>query len=98
MLAVNNNLFCQSHTSFSKPLRGFFLKYNVMSTPTYKSTKKRIKEILKIVQREYEIHNNKRCYKAIWRNIIHPKYGICYDTLLSYIKVKPSNLNEEIKK
>ena len=97
LLAVNNLFLLISYEFFQAP-QGLFLKYNVMSTPTYKSTKKRIKEILKIVQREYEIHNNKRCYKAIWRNIIHPKYGICYDTLLSYIKVKPSNLNEEIKK
>lgn len=72
--------------------------YITDGTHTYKSTKKRIKEILKIVQREYEVHNNKRCYKAIWRNIIYPKYGICYDTLLSYIKVKPSNLNDDKKK
>lgn len=61
----------------------------------YRSTIKRIKEILDIVNREYEPGNQKRCYKAIWRNIIYPRYGICYDTYLSYIGVKPSELEED---
>ncbi len=64
----------------------------------FRSTKKRIKEILNIVQREYQPGVQKRSYKAVWRQFIYPKYGICYDTLLSYIKVKPSQLNEDIKK
>ncbi len=61
----------------------------------YRSTIKRIKEILEIVDRNYEIGNQKRCYKAIWRDFIYPKYGICYDTFLSYIGVKPSELEDE---
>ena len=61
----------------------------------YRSTIKRIKEILDIVNREYEPGNQKRCYKAIWRNIIYPRYGICYDTYMSYIGVKPSELEED---
>ena len=79
---------------FQAPLGAFFKVIN-MGRPSYKSTKKRIKEILKIVEREYEPHNNKRRYKAIWRNFIYPKYGICYDTFLSYLRVKPSELNED---
>ncbi len=61
----------------------------------YRSTIKRIKEILDIVNKEYEPGDQKRCYKAIWRNIVYPRYGICYDTYLSYIGVKPSELEEE---
>lgn len=61
----------------------------------YRSTIKRIKEILEIVERNYEIGNQKRCYKAIWRDSIYQKYGICYDTFLSYIGVKPSELEDE---
>lgn len=61
----------------------------------YRSTIIRIKEILEIVDRNYEIGNQKRCYKAIWRDFIYPKYGICYDTFLSYIGVKPSELKDD---
>lgn len=61
----------------------------------YRSTIKRIKEILDIVNKEYEPGDQKRCYKAIWRNIVYPRYGICYDTFLTYIGVKPSELEEE---
>ena len=61
----------------------------------YRSTIIRIKEILEIVERNYEIGNQKRCYKAIWRDFIYPKYGICYDTFLSYIVVKPSELKDD---
>ena len=61
----------------------------------YRSTIKRIKEILEIVDKHYEVGNQKRCYKAIWRDFIYPKYGVCYDTFLSYIGVKPSELEAE---
>ena len=61
----------------------------------YRSTIKRIKEILDIVNKEYEPGDQKRCYKAIWRNIVYLRYGICYDTYLSYIGVKPSELEED---
>ena len=61
----------------------------------YRSTIKRIKEIQDIVRREYEPGNQQRCYKAVWRRFIFPRYGICYDTFLSYIGVRPSDLVEE---
>lgn len=61
----------------------------------YRSTIKRIKEIQNIVKREYEPGDQQRCYKAIWRKFVYPRYGVCYDTYLSYIGVKPSELEEE---
>lgn len=60
----------------------------------YKSTKQRIREIQKIVMENYEVGDQKKCYKAIWRRIIYPRYKICYDTMLDYLAVKKSELNE----
>ncbi len=61
----------------------------------FRSTIKRIKEIQDIVVREYEPGDQKKCYKAVWRRFVFPRYGVCYDTFLSYIGVKPSELEEE---
>ena len=68
-----------------------------MSKKRYKSTIKRIRDILSIVNMEYEPGNQKRCYNAIWRDFVYPKYGICYETFLSYIGVKPSELEDDIQ-
>lgn len=65
-----------------------------MTPKSYISTKKRIFEIQKIVADNYETGNQKKCYKAIWRNIIFPKYGICYATMLEYLSIKPSELKQ----
>ncbi len=61
----------------------------------YRSTKKRVKAIIRIVNEMYEPGNQSRCYKAIWRDRIYPEYGVCYATFLSYIGVRPSDLDEE---
>jgi len=61
----------------------------------YRSTKKRIKAIVKIVNENYMPGDQASCYKAIWRTKIYPVYGICYATFLSYIGVKPSDLADE---
>ena len=51
----------------------------------YNSTLVRIKAINKITAAHYEEGNQSRCYKAVWRNIIQPRFGICYRTYLSYL-------------
>lgn len=61
----------------------------------YKSTKKRMKDIIAIVNEEYQPGDQNRCYKAIWRRRIFPEFGVCYKTLLSYLGVSPSELEEE---
>ena len=61
----------------------------------YRSTKKRIRAIVAIVNEEYQPGDQSRCYKAIWRRRILPEFGVCYKTLLSYLGVLPSELEEE---
>lgn len=51
----------------------------------YKSTECRIREICEITQRHYEVGNQSKCYRAVWRKIIEPRYGICYRTFLNYV-------------
>ncbi len=61
----------------------------------YRSTKKRMRAIIAIVNEEYQPGDQNRCYKAIWRRRILPEFGVCYKTLLSYLGVSPSELEEE---
>lgn len=51
----------------------------------YKSTLCRIREICDITREHYEAGNQSKCYHAVWRNYIEPRYGICYRTYLNYI-------------
>lgn len=60
----------------------------------YKSTLLRIRDICAITNEHYEVGNQSKCYKAIWRKYIEPKYGICYRTYLKYIGVPLSRENE----
>ena len=61
----------------------------------YRSTKKRMQAICRIVEAEYEPGDQTRCYKAIWRRRIWPEFGICYKTFLSYLDVPKSELEGE---
>lgn len=61
----------------------------------YRSTKKRIRAIVAIVNEEYQLGDQNHCYKAIWRRRILPEFGVCYNTFLSYLGVSPSELEEE---
>ena len=65
------------------------------SKKRYNSTKKRMKAIIAIVEAEYQPGDQNHCYKAIWRRRILPEFGVCYKTLLSYLGVLPSELEEE---
>lgn len=51
----------------------------------YKSTLCRIREVCEITREHYEQGNQSKCYRAVWRKHIEPKYGICYRTFLNYI-------------
>lgn len=64
----------------------------------YRSTKKRIRAIVAIVNEEYQPGDQNHCYKAIWRRRILPEFGVCYNTFLSYLGVSPSELEEEPEK
>lgn len=62
------------------------------------STKQRIIEIQKIVVDNYEVADQKKCYHAIWRKLIFPKYKVCYRTMLRMLKFKPSELQFDEEK
>lgn len=66
-----------------------------MGKKRYRSTKKRMRAIIAIVNEEYQPSDQSRCYAAIWRRRILPEFGICYKTFLSYLGVPPSELEEE---
>ena len=54
----------------------------------HKSTKERAKEIQLIAAKHYENGVQAKCYKAVWRKYIYPNIGICYNTFLTYLKIK----------
>ena len=56
-----------------------------MAKKHHKSTLCRIKEIRKLANELYEPGNQSRCYRAVWRKYIEPKYGMCYRTFLNYL-------------
>ncbi|MDR2131001.1 MAG: hypothetical protein LBP56_07555 [Odoribacteraceae bacterium] len=55
----------------------------------YRSTLLRMEEILSITRERYEPGNQSRCYRAVWRRYIEPRFGICYRTYLAYVKWRP---------
>jgi hypothetical protein len=68
------------------------VSFREMAKKRYKSTMCRIREILAITQKHYEMGNYSKSYHAVWRRYIEPKYGICYHTYLSYLnEVLPKN-------
>ncbi|WP_304382081.1 hypothetical protein [Paramuribaculum intestinale] len=55
----------------------------------HKSTLAR-SELIKVeTALHYEAGNQARCYKAVWRRWIEPKYGICYRTYLNLLGLDP---------
>lgn len=40
-----------------------------------------------ITEQHYESGNQARCYKAVWRQHIFPKFKICYRTYLNYLGI-----------
>lgn len=44
-----------------------------------------MREIGELTKLHYEEGNQSKCYRAVWRKYIEPKYGICYRTYLKYI-------------
>lgn len=51
----------------------------------HENTRLRIKRVCEITQAHYERGNQRKCYKAIWRNHIYPIYPMSYRTYLTYI-------------
>lgn len=51
------------------------------------STRKRMEMIVAEAEALYEPGNQSKCYAAIWRRVIYPKYGIHYYTFMHYINV-----------
>lgn len=71
--------------------------YNFDPSKAYDSTKARIERVVEIVKREYEAGDQRKMYKAIWRKFIYPEFGICYKTMLEYLKKRPSEYNRSKK-
>lgn len=40
-----------------------------------------------ITAQHYESGNQARCYKAVWRQHIFPRFKICYRTYLNYLGI-----------
>ena len=57
----------------------------------------RIREVYEVTKQHYEEGNQSKCYKAVWRSHIYPKFGIGYMTYLKYINATSHNLSNQIK-
>lgn len=55
----------------------------------YKSTLARAKKIKSLTALHYELGNQAKCYKAVWRRWIEPEFGICYRTYLNLLGLDP---------
>lgn len=53
----------------------------------HKSTLARVKAIRAITEKHYEVGNQSRCYKQVWRYYVFPIYGCCYRTYLNYLDI-----------
>lgn len=51
------------------------------------STIERVKTIRAITEKYYEKGNQAKCYSAVWRSIIYPRYKISYRTYWSYLNI-----------
>lgn len=55
----------------------------------HKSTLTRAEKVKALTALHYEIGNQARCYKAVWRRWIYPEFGICYRTYLNMLGLVP---------
>ncbi len=55
----------------------------------HKSTLARAAQIRALTAQHYEAGNQAKCYKAVWRRRIEPKFGICYRTYLNMLGLDP---------
>ena len=53
----------------------------------HESTIERVRVVRAITEQHYESGNQARCYKAVWRQHIFPKFKICYRTYLNYLGI-----------
>lgn len=49
----------------------------------------RARLLASITAEHYEVGNQARCYKAVWRKYVWPAYKICYRTYLNYLGIEP---------
>ena len=55
----------------------------------HKSTLARAEKIKSLTALHYEVGNQAKCYKAVWRRWIEPEFGICYRTYLNMLGLDP---------
>lgn len=55
----------------------------------------RAEAIRQLTAQFYEPERHDRCYKWVWRRHIFPRYGICYNTYLTYLYAKPPREESE---
>lgn len=53
----------------------------------HESTIERVRMVRAITAQYYESGNQARCYKAVWRQHIFPKFKICYRTYMNYLGI-----------
>lgn len=49
----------------------------------------RAEKIKALTALHYEVGNQAKCYKAVWRRWIEPEFGICYRTYLNMLGLDP---------
>lgn len=59
------------------------------SKKRHKSTLARAERIKVLTAPHYEAGNQAKCYKAVWRRLIEPQFGICYRTYLNLLGLDP---------
>ena len=58
------------------------------------NTLRRVKLVCEIVNQHYEAGVLRKCYKAVWREHVYPRYPMCYRTFLNYVSTPPSELRK----
>lgn len=53
----------------------------------HKSTLARAEKVKAVTKLHYEVGNQAKCYKAVWRHWIEPEFGICYHTYLTMLGI-----------
>lgn len=59
----------------------------------HRNLSNRIRRVQQIAREHYEPGNQSRCYRQIWKQFVYPVYPMCYNTFLTYVKTKPSELD-----
>ena len=63
----------------------------------HKGTLRRVEEVRELTEQHFEPGNQARCYKAVWRRWVNPRFPMCYRTYLNYLSMPPEPPTAEPK-